>query len=211
VSAEDPGDVVRLRAALASLAGDEPHGVADAARIFDAVHGNSSAGERRAVVDELLTNPAALQAWQLARELPVDAVHHSADTTSWSWMSIAAAAVLAIGLGWHAASWRQAQDPPYRSVEIRTLASHLPPGAVLTRSQPVLRWSEIAGAQYRVRVFTADLKVLEESVESSAHEYTLSAETLRRIPPDGQVLWQVDARVPGKSVIVSPTFSIRVP
>ena len=69
-----------------------------------------------------------------------------------------------------------------------------------SRAQPVLRWTGIDGARYRVRVLTADLQVLEESAESSALEYTLSQETLARIPPGTQILWQVEAQIPGEVV-----------
>ena len=41
-------------------------------RVFDALHGNLSAEERRAVVDELVLNADAAEAWRLARELAPD-------------------------------------------------------------------------------------------------------------------------------------------
>ena len=69
MSAEDPRDVARLREAFASLAGEGSWGPVDAERIFEALHGNVSPEERQAVVDELLANPAAAQAWRLAREM----------------------------------------------------------------------------------------------------------------------------------------------
>ena len=106
---------------------------------------------------------------------------------------------------------RGGEEPAYRSVESRAIASALPPGAELSRAQPVLRWNGVEGARYRVRVLTPDLQLLEESVESPARDHTVSATTLERIPPGGQLLWQVEARVPGEGVIVSPTFSNRVP
>ena len=47
MSASAPIDVARLRAALASLSG-KGVGSADSERVFDALHGNLSAEERRA-------------------------------------------------------------------------------------------------------------------------------------------------------------------
>jgi hypothetical protein len=212
VSAEEPRDIAGLREAFASLASERPGDPVDAGRIFDALHGNVSPEERQAVVDELLVNPAAAEAWRLAREMPVEAaLERSTPPAIWTWMSIAAVAVLALGLGWQFIPWRQAEEPAFRSVETRAIASALRPGAVLARAQPVLRWTGADGARYRVRVLTRELEVLEESAESLAREYTLSQETLRRIPPGGQILWQVEGRVPGETVIVSPTFSIQVP
>jgi hypothetical protein len=87
----------------------------------------------------------------------------------------------------------------------------MPAADILLRTQPVLRWTEVEGARYRVRVLTTDLHVLEESEESPAREHTLGEATLRRIPSGARILWQVEGRVPGEAVIVSPTFSIRVP
>jgi hypothetical protein len=147
----------------------------------------------------------------MAREMPVDAMPQPATpAVPWKWLSIAAAVVIALGIGWQLAPWRQA-DPVYRSVETRTIASALPPGAVLSRTEPVLRWTGVDGARYRVRVLAPDLQVLEESMELSTPEYTISRQALDRLGPDSQILWQVEGRVPGDAVVVSPTFSIRVP
>jgi hypothetical protein len=215
VSVEDPKDVARLREALASLESDEPHDHVDAGRIFDALHGDMSPEERQAIVDELLANPAAAQAWRLAREMPAtEAAPNRKERSApavWRWASMAAAAVLVAGLVWQLAPWRQAEEPAYRSLESRSITSALAPGAVLSRAQPVLRWTGVDGARYRVRVLTPDLQLLDESAESPAREYTISQEAINRIARDGEILWQVEGRVPGEAVIVSPTFSIRVP
>ena len=220
MSAEEPKDVARLREAFASIEGDGASDPVDAERIFDALHGDMSPAERHAVIEQLVTNPAAAAAWRLAREMAPDTAQASAlDRASeerrrsvrWKWLSVAAAAVLAIGLGWQLMLSRGADAPTYRSVESRAITSALEPGADLSRARPVLRWTGIDGARYRVRVLTADLQVLEESPETSAREYTLNQETLARIPPGTQILWQVEAQIPGEVVITSSTFSIRVP
>ena len=98
----------------------------------------------------------------------------------------------------------------YRGVESRSITSALPPEATLPRAQPVLRWAGVPGARYRVRVLTPDLQVLEVSAESDVAEYRVSDETLRRIDAGGYILWQVEGRIPGDTVIVSPTFRVRV-
>ncbi len=212
MSAQEPRDVAHLRQAFAALALDERGDPVDAGRIFDALHGDSNAGERHAVVEELLVNPAAAEAWRLARELPPQAaVERSTPRRMWTWMSIAAAAVLAVGLAWPLVSGRPAGEPAYRSLETRALASALPPAATLVRAHPVLRWTGVEGARYRVRVLTKDLEVLEESAESPAREFTVSPESLRQVAPGDQLLWQVEARVPGEGLVVSPTFNIQVP
>jgi hypothetical protein len=220
VSPEEPKDVARLREAFASIEADGASEPVDAGRIFDALHGEMSPAERQAVIEQLVSNPAAASAWRLARAMAPDTAHAGAlDRPSeerwrfarWKWVSVAAAAMLAIGVGWLLTLSPQADPPMYRSVESRAITSRFEPGAKLSRTRPVLRWTGIDRARYRVRVFTADLQVLDESTETSALEYTLNQETLARIPPGTQILWQVEAHISGEVVITSPTFSIRVP
>jgi hypothetical protein len=219
VSAEEPTDVARLRQAFAALRDDGTSEPVDSERIFEALHGDLSADERQAVVEQLLTSPAAAESWRLARELApepgADArVERTLDArrpAAWRWMSAAAAVLVAAGLGWQITQWRAGDEPVYRSVDPRAIASALPAGSEISRAQPVLRWTGIDGARYRVRVLDADLQLLEESPETSAREYALSPDSLARIPPAGQFLWQVEARIPGEVIVTSPTFMNRVP
>jgi hypothetical protein len=215
----EPPDVERLRAALKAL-GDEPGWPdADAARLFDALHGDLSADERRAAVDELIRNPQAAAAWQLAREMPPDASagpvavpSSGIRITRWrGWLAAAAVLLLAAGVGSQLPRlWRPAEVPVYRSADPRTIASRLPPDAPLRRAEPVLRWTGLEGARYRVRILTSDLDVLAEVDDVQAPEYRLSADVLARIPPGARILWQVEARVAGTAAVVSPTFSAQV-
>jgi hypothetical protein len=219
VSAEEPNDVARLREALASIESDGIREPVDAARIFDALHGDLSPEERYAVIEQLVRDPAAAAAWRLAREMAPDtapraAVNRGPETPRRSarlrWIAVAAAAMLAVAV----AQWlprRAADEPVYRNVESRAIASALPPGAELSRARPVLRWTGVDGARYRVRVLTSDLQLLDESTETSGREYTVAPEALARIPPGGHLLWQVEARIPGEGMVASPTFTVRVP
>ena len=213
MSATEPTDVARLRAALASLQSEAGKTI-DAGRIFDALHGDVTAEERRALVDELIANPDAAEAWRLAQELAPPASAASvtpADRRAWRWWSAAAAAVLAVVAVWQVADpWRSADPPGYRSTEQRAIASLLPADLPLSRSAPVLRWTGIDGARYRVTVLTPALDVVEEANNLSPPEYTLSADVLARLPAGSQLLWQVEARVAGEGNIVSPTFTVRV-
>lgn len=212
MSAAEPVDVARLREAFASWSGEGPHRPVEAERVFDALHGLGTAEERQAVVAELLVNPAAGQAWRLARDFAAETAPRTWRVpATWTWMSLAAAAALAVAVGWPVLEQVQVEEPVYRRVETKTIASTLPPGAVLVRTNPLLQWTGIDGARYRVTVFTTDLDVLEESAESLAPEHTLSDETLGRLGPGTHILWQVEARLPGEGIVVSPTFNIRVP
>ena len=176
--------------------------------------GTSLTEERRAVVDELIANPDAAEAWRLAQELAPPASVTSViplERSAWRWWSAAAAAVLALGVGWQFADpWRSVEPPAYRSTEQRAIASLLPSGQPLSRNAPVLRWTGIDGARYRVTVLTPALDVVEEANNLSAPEYTISADALARFPPGAPLLWQVEARISGEGSIVSPTFTVRV-
>jgi hypothetical protein len=214
VSDTEPADVARLREALASL-DRQGSPTVDAGRIFDALHGDMTEEERRAVIDELIANPDAAEAWRLAQELAPPESRTSVipiGRSSWQWWSsAAAAAVLALGLVWQFANpWRGAESPVYRSTEQRAIGSLLPAGQPLSRSNPVLRWTGIDGARYRVTVLTPALEVIAEANNLSTAEYMVSAEALAKFPPGAQLLWQVEARLSGEGSIVSPTFSVRV-
>ena len=214
MSDSEPQDIARLRAALASLAGKGSTPI-DAARIFDALHGELTDEERRAVVDELIANPDAAEAWRLARELAPPAsdaalIPPRSSAPRWWWQA-AAAAVVALGLAWQITNpWRSAEPPVYRSTEQRAIASLLPPGEPLSRRSPVLRWTGIDGARYRVTLLTRSLEVVAEANNLSGPEYTVGADTLAKFSPGAPLLWQVEARIPGEGSIVSPTFSVQV-
>lgn len=216
MNAPEPADVERLRAALAAANG-EPASPVDPARIFDALHGELSEQERQALVDEMAGDPEALEAWRLAMELaPDSAASVSAaprtPMSAWRWLGVAAGLLLSVGIAWQlAAPWRQAEAPAYRSTEPRSIASLLPDGEPLSRAEPVLRWTAIDNARYRVRVFTADLQPLAEAADLSTPTYRLPADLVNRLPSNAVVLWQVEADVPGAAAIVSPTFTARLP
>jgi hypothetical protein len=211
VSGEEPENVERLRAAFASVEGDEQERV-DTEGIFEALHGTLDPEKRRAIVDELASNPGAAEAWRLARELAPERGAQGFEVgRNWRWLAVAAGIVLTLGIGWQfSGPARETTEPVYRGVESRSITSALPPEARLPRAQPVLRWAGVPGARYRVRVLTPELEVLEVSAESDVAEYRVSDEALRRIDPGGNILWQVEGRIPGDTVILSPTFRVRV-
>jgi ferric-dicitrate binding protein FerR (iron transport regulator) len=210
MSAPEPPDVARLREALARLADEPGWPEADAERVFSALHGDVSAEERRAVIDELIRNPKAAEAWRLARELePPDRAGRRLMPAPMTWMAIAATVAIVAGAAWLFVPWRSG-TPVFRTGESRTIASLLPDDARLSRAAPVLRWTPVEGARYRVRVLTAELDLLDESDDLSAPEYRLSEDVLRKIPGGSRILWQIEARAGGAAVVVSPTFSVQL-
>lgn len=210
MSAPDPADVERLRAAIARLGEEEGWPEVDSERLFSALHGEMSAEERRTVVDELIQNPRAAAAWRLARELePAAQTTRVPAWRQWAWLPIAATLVLFAGAAWRFVPWRT-EAPVYRSAEPRAIAPVLPADGRLSRDEAVLRWTPVEGARYRVRVLTSGLEPLAEADLLDAPEYRLPPDVVRGVPPGGSVLWQVEARVRGASSVVSPTFSTQL-
>jgi hypothetical protein len=203
----EPHDVARFREALTRLADEPGWPEADAGRVFSALHGDMRPEERRAVVDELIQNPQAAAAWRLARELE-PREPKGLFALPWRWMSMAAMLFLVIGTAW-AILPRQSEAPVFRGEQSRTIATLLPE-EVLSRSEPVLRWTGLEGARYRLRVLTPELELLDEAEGLVAPEYRLREDVLAMIPAGGRILWQVEARVRGTPSVVSLTFNTRM-
>lgn len=206
----DQLDVARLRKAFASVGGEGTHGV-DSAGIFDAVHGDLSVADRRALVDKLTADADAAETWRLARELAPEryARPRAFSAPRGSWASLAAAAALVAVTGWLARP-RPIDEPTYRGSTAHSIASALPPGAGITRTTPTLRWTGVEGGRYRVRVLSADLTMIAQSDELRLTEYTLEPSALGQIPVGAHILWQVTARIPTEGIVESPTFHTRL-
>lgn len=204
-------DVARLCEAFASLEGTRS-GLVDSERVFDALHGDVSAEERRAVVDELLADADAAEAWRLAVELTPEpqARPRTFSVLPTGWVSLAAAAALVAATGWQLARPRPVDQPTYRGSTAHSIASALPPGAAITRTTPTLRWTGVEGGRYRVRVLSADLTMIAQSDELTLTEYTLTPSALDQIPVGAHILWQVTARIPTEGIVESPTFYTRL-
>ena len=80
----------------------------------------------------------------------------------------------------------------------------------LSRAEPVLRWTGLEGARYRVRVLTPELELLDETEDLVEPAYRLREDVLGKVPAGGRILWQVEARVRGTPAVVSLTFSTQV-
>jgi hypothetical protein len=208
----EPPDVPRLRAALLSLADRPGWPAADAERVFSALHGDVPAEERRQVIDELIRNPEAAAVWRLARELAPETPLPARPARTWRkaspWFSAAAAVLLAAGLGLWLVDRPVPPVPTYRAGAGPNIASLLPPDVPLPRARPVLRWTAVPGATYRVRVLTGELELLEDVEDLKEPEHRVHADVLARLPVGAEILWQVEARVPGRPPVASPTFVV---
>ena len=73
------------------------------------------------MVDELVSNPGAAEAWRLARELaPEPGARSSELVRNWRWLAVAAGIVLTVGIGWRLSGpSRETTEPVYRGVEVK--------------------------------------------------------------------------------------------
>lgn len=125
VSAERPTDVARLREAFASRP-EGPHDHVDAGRVFDALYGDPSIGERYAVIDDLLSDPDTAEAWRVARNMaPVPMALRWTDRTSrHAWMPVAVAAAVVLAVVWQLTELeRRVEAPVSRSATSGTITS----------------------------------------------------------------------------------------
>jgi hypothetical protein len=212
MSEREPEDIAKLREAFASLAeraGDAPSAPASS-RAYEALHGELSPEERRALVAQLVTDPQAAEAWRLARELPpVPAAARAGSSSRRPWWTLAAAlaAFALLGVLW---TERAPQGPPvYRGQEAEIVRSTLGQAPV-SRAEPVLTWSAVPGARYRVVVMTPELDRLEEADGLTEPRFRLSSALLARLAPGASFLWQVEVEAPGAVPQLSETFSARL-
>lgn len=209
----------RLRAAFAArtgLAGDT-HDCPDVERILDSVDGRLGAAENRAVIRHLGECAACSTAWWTAREMAgapqPDAVPRPAAGLAvlrQRWVPLAAAAVLIAVAGmttFHLLRPREAAPPVYREQEEAWLASALPSGETLVRTDGLLHWTAgPEGTTYDLQVTDADLEILATAWRLNQAEYRLDPEALAGLAPGAAIHWRVTAHLPDGRQTVSRTF-----
>jgi hypothetical protein len=209
----------RLRAAFAArtdLPGDA-HDCPDVERILDSVDGRLGAAENQAVIRHLGECAACSAAWWMAREMAEapqpEAVPRPAvglTVLRQRWVPLAAAAVLVALVGmaaFHLLRPRETAPPVYREQEEAWLASALPPGQPLARTDGLLRWTAgPAGTTYDLQVTDADLEILATAWRLAQAEYRLYPEALEGVAPGAVIHWRVTAHLPDGRRAVSHTF-----
>ena len=212
----------RLKSAFLALAATSADECSDDEidRIWRAASGELDAEARRDLVDRMATSPAAAEAWRVAQAmrdaqgypaLPVVETRHSWSPT---WIGLAAALVLTIGLGLFQLnrSTTQPADVYRDQAAPTTVESLVPSDSTLPRDAFLLRWSPgPAGSRYQLRVTTDDLRVLTTVADVNTPELTIPAAALDSVAPGARVLWQVVTTLPSGQTVSSPTFVVRVP
>lgn len=118
-----------------------------------------------------------------------------------------AAAMTAVVVG--AFFWMQLSGPDqtFRQGGRDSIQSLLPEGQPLSRGEPVLRWSGPPGAIYELTVTTGQIAEVASVEHLDRPEYRLPDEALADLPSGTKLYWRVEATVPGRPRLASPTFS----
>ena len=205
--------------ALADTSADECSGE-EIDLIWRAASGELDADARRDLVDRMAASPAAAEAWRVAQAmreaqgypaLPAVETRHSWSPT---WIGLAAALTLTVGLGLLQLNRSTSQPADiYRDQASQAAVESLvPPDSTLPREAFLLKWSPgPAGSRYQLRVTTDDLRVLTTVADVNKPELTIPAAALESVAPGARVLWQVVTTLPSGQTVSSPTFVVRVP
>jgi hypothetical protein len=206
--------------ALADTTADECSDV-EIDRIWRAASGELDADARRDLVDRMAASPAAAEAWRVAQAMReaqgYPAVPAVESRHSWSptWMGLAAALVVTVGLGLfqlNRATTQPADVYRDQAASPAPVESLVPSDSTLPRDAFLLRWSPgPTGSRYQLRVTTDDLRVLTTVADVNTPELTIPAAALESVAPGARVLWQVVTTLPSGQTVSSPTFVVRVP
>jgi hypothetical protein len=211
-----PADAEWLRTAFLQASPEELARQVDAERVWLAATGALPADERRAVIDEVATDPATAQAWRLAHRLleeagiagmELEGAARQPTRGRWAWAAAAAGLLLALGLA--ALRLGNEEEPPiYRGEEV-TIAPAIDPAPTCSPDACRFAWTPVPGAvSYRLTILTEDLVPLFEVEGLEASEMRVPEERLGELLRERAILWQVEARLAGDERVVSPTFRL---
>lgn len=227
---EDLRAAWRTTAEDAPAAGDCP----SPEEVWDAAHGRLDHDGLRRVLDHTARCGPCAEDWRLAvdvgaaeeegdlrsedagrREVPIPIARPASPRTPsrrW-WTGLAAAAVLAFGLGLGLAvqEWRQPDAPVYRQGGEAAVVPAVPDGAALPRDAFELRWEGPPGAvEYDLQVTTPDLRVVDVRRNLEEPRHQVPAGALAGLPDGTRLYWQVEATLESGDVTVSPTFAVEI-
>lgn len=213
------GDADALGRAFRTFSGELPiGGCPEPTAIWQAVRGESSADETRAIVLHTAACASCAEAWRIAHaaatDVPVTPVRESAWRSVWVWgPGLAAAALLVLSVLNNSAFSLPGlrPSPQLRERPAPIVSALVREDQPLDRTNFVLEWTPgPAGARYNVRVTTEDLSVVARVSGIDASRYQIPASSLTALPSGAKLLWQVDVVARDQPVRTSPTFVVRV-
>jgi hypothetical protein len=213
----DPARRERLREALEEGTAP-PADCASPEELWSAVRGELPARRAAGVLGHAAACARCGEALRLAREIAAGAPPDAAPLRAgpaplrlrWPVFALAAAAGLLV-----AVPLLRSPGPPPAPAALRgqgsaELVPLLPEGAI-PRRRALLRWSPAGeGARYTVTVATRDLTPLFTASNLAATELLVPEEALSAVPPGGEILWTVEARLADGRRAGPPAFVSRV-
>ena len=199
-----------------NAAGPVPRGCFEAEQIWRAVALETSASDRRALIDHVATCVRCAENWRLANELverapaPAGALrrHRAVGLPQ---LALAAASLIAVvGLGWFAL--HRGTDPSALRATEPGIRSLLEDGGTLPRERFLLRWTPgPPGTIYDVEIATTELKLVTRGLALTTPEFLVPEGTLANLAPGTSIAWRVEATLPDGRVVTSVTHFNDVP
>jgi hypothetical protein len=190
--------------------------------LWAAVHGELPPAEARDVVDHTATCGACAEDWRLAVEVDRDDEDNEVipdfdnkkfkpplphpHPRRWArFAPLTAAAAAAIVLLFFFPPRPPHDDKPNLRGPQR-VESELEDGQVLKREECILRWREIPGAKYDVKINALTGSLLDSARGLTAARYQVPKPKLDGLPSGTHLEWSVTARPPGEALRRSETF-----
>ena len=184
-----------------------------APRLWELANGELPPSESGAVLDHVAGCPSCAADLRLARRLGARPAPRP--TRSWGW-TVAGTVLLAAGLvllvGLPAPAPPDASDGAvYRGATAESLTPLVDPAVPLTAGHAELTWNPgPPGTVYEVLIFDRELRLVQRAVELDEPRFVISADAIAQLPDDGQLHWQVFARLPDGTSVLSPTWDARI-
>jgi len=193
--------------------------------LWDAARGSLDHDALRRVLDHVAACGTCAEAWRVAVDiaggeaLPLAgrttpaSVEHPAGSGAprLRWLGVAAAAVVALGLGVALYPWRPSEPAVYRDREESAVRSLVADGAALPRDAFDLQWEGPPdAAEYDLRVTTADLRLVDVQRRLDTPRHQVPAGALAGLPDGTHLFWQVTATLETGEREISPTFSVEI-
>ena len=202
----------RLREAWRERTAARPvtRGCFEAEQIWRAVALETSASERRSLVDHVASCVSCAETWRLANELHEWAPSHAGAVRRHRAVGLrqlalaAASLIVVVGLGWFALH-RGTDQTALRGTEpgIRSL---LEEGGPLPRQRFLLRWTPgPRGTIYDVEIATTELKLVTRGLALTTPEFLVPEGALANLAPGTSIAWRVEATLPDGRVVTSVT------
>jgi hypothetical protein len=182
-------------------------------RLWEAAHGDLAPDQVAPLVDHVAQCALCAEAWEIAADLAKDAaaaqparVLTFPSRRVWIWASLAAAAVIVIGVFVVPRDGLNREGEGAADVYRTELSSGLrplvPDGQALPKNAVVLKWSPAGdNASYSIEVATDDLTPVASASDLRTTEYTVPESALSALPAGSKLVWRVRASWPdGRSI-----------